>query len=240
MLEQFASLSVEANILENTNHSLENESASKSVQLQSYINRIQSIEAMLIDKDSIIDNQSSTIASMRSKIIALEKEVKLINEEKAILEQNVSYLKQMCSNLQRDHATAMSTGLKDSDSELKLYENRIKSFVKTKENLEVERDELKKKLSTTEKLLTNARKEVVELKLVLQDATSETKSLQENVNRLSRRESENHETTFTREEFEFPLALEEIHEVSQEDDEDSSHYSAIHKRLSKYTNSSTW
>lgn len=196
MLEQFASLSVEANILENTNHSLENESASKSVQLQSYTNKIQSIEAILLDKDTIIDNQSSTIASLRCKITALEKEVKLINEEKSILEQNVCYLKQMCNNLQRDH-TNVSTGLKDSDSELKLYENRIKSLAKAKENLEGERDEVRDKLSTTEKLLSNARREVVELKLALQDATSETKSLQDSVNILTRRESENQKVITT-------------------------------------------
>lgn len=192
MLEHFASLSVEANILENTNHSLESESASKSMQLQTYTSKIQSLEAKLLDKDNIIDTQAARIAAMQCKINALENEVKLIFEEKTILEQNISYLKQMCNNLQSESSNTVR-GITETDSELKLYETRIKSLNNRKTKLEVENEELKKNLATTEKLLSNARKEIVELKLVLQDATSETKSLQESVNRLSRRDEDHHE-----------------------------------------------
>lgn len=189
MLEHFASLSVEANILENTNHSLESESASKTVQLQTYINKIQSLESKLLDKDNILDSHSSRIASMQCKITSLENEVKLMTEEKAILEQNISYLKQMCNNLQTENSNTVR-GIGEADSELKLYENRIKTLSNVKTKLEGEKDEMKHSLATTEKLLSNARKEIVELKLALQDATSETKSLQENVSRLTRREDE--------------------------------------------------
>lgn len=192
MLEHFASLSVEANILENTNHSLESESASKSVQLQTYVTKIQNLEEKLIDKENVIESQTSRIAAMQCRISALESEVKLMSEEKAILEQNVSYLKQMCNNLQSERSDAVR-GMGDVDSEMKLYENRIKSLTSCKSKLQAERDELKDSLLTTEKLLSNARKEIIELKLALQDATSETKSLQDSINRLSRREPEIHE-----------------------------------------------
>lgn len=195
MLEHFASLSVEANILENTNHSLESESASKSLQLQTYITQVQDLESKLLDKETIIDNQSSRIASMMCKITSLENEIKLITEEKAILQQNVSYLKKMCSNLQTEQSH-MSTAIGDTDSELKLYENKIKSLSNTKRTLVMEKEEMKENLETTEKLLSNARKEIIELKLALQDATSETKSLHERVGRLTRRESEIHEVIF--------------------------------------------
>ncbi|XP_059053948.1 centrosomal protein of 135 kDa [Achroia grisella] len=236
MLEQFASLSVEANILENTNHSLESESASKSMQLQTYTSRIQNLEAKLLDKENIIDSQSAHLASMTCKISALENEVKLVNEEKLILEQNISYLKQKCNNMEIENSNATRT-IGDTDSELKLYENRIKSLTTCKGKLEVERDDLKDSLRSTEKLLSNARKEVVELKLALQDATSETKSLQERVSRLSRRDI--NEATLTTE-LDLPLMLEEtIHEVSHEDDEDSTRYTKLHKKFSKYTHSGT-
>lgn len=196
MLEHFASLSVEANILENTNHSLESESASKTAQLQTYINKIESLEAKLLDKENIIDSQSSRMAAMQCKINALENEVKLISEEKTILEQNISYLKQMCNNLHSEHSNTVR-GIGEADSELKLYENRIKSLSNTKTKLEVEKEEMKENLATTEKLLSNARKEIVELKLALQDATSETKSLHESVSRLShRRDHEMHEVIY--------------------------------------------
>lgn len=185
MLEHFASLSVEANILENTNHSLESESASKSVQLQSYITKIQNLEEKLIDKENCIETQASRIAAMQCKICALESEVKLMSEEKVILEQNISYLKQMCNNLQSDHCKTVKS-MNSVDSELKLYENRIKNLSNTKAKLEEDKEHIKDKLATTERLLSNARKEIVELKLALQDATSETKSLQDSVNRLSR------------------------------------------------------
>ncbi|XP_047993395.1 centrosomal protein of 135 kDa-like [Leguminivora glycinivorella] len=238
MLEHFASLSVEANILENTNHSLESESASKSLQLQTYISKIQDQEERLLDKDNTIDAQSAKIATMTCRIIALENEVKLVTEEKALLEQNVSYLKQMCSNLQKESGQA-SHGLSEADSELQLYENKIKSLSKAKARLEEEKHDVKGNLETTEKLLANARREVVELKLALQDATAETKSLQDRINRLSRVETEIHDSTLTRE-LELPLMLEEtIHEVSHEEDEDSTRFHEIHKRFSKYSHGST-
>lgn len=237
MLEQFASLSVEANILENTNHSLESESASKTMQLQNYVSKIQSLESKLLDKENIIDSQSAQIAAMACKVNTLENEIKLITEEKSILEQNVLHLKQMCNNLQKKNANL--TEVEASDSELRLYENRIKSLSKSKASLEVERDRLNENLATTERLLSNARKEIVELKLALQDATSETKSLQDSVNRMSRRESENHENTLTKDEFELPLMLEEIQEVSHEEDDYSALYREEHRGYSKYSHSST-
>lgn len=184
MLEQFASLSVEANILENNNHSLESESASKTIQLQTYVNQIQHLEEKLVEKDNIIDSQSARIASMTCKINALQNEIKLITEEKIILEQNVSYLKQMCGNLKSSNENN-TISLKDTNSELKLYEDRIKNLSNIKSKLESEKEELRDNLMTTEKLLSNARKEIIELKLALQDATSETKSLNERVYRLT-------------------------------------------------------
>lgn len=184
MLEQFASLSVEANILENNNHSLESESASKTIQLQTYVNQIQHLEEKLVEKDNIIDSQSARIASMTCKINALQNEIKLITEEKIILEQNVSYLKQMCGNLKSSNENN-TISLKDTNSELKLYEDRIKNLSNIKSKLESEKEELRDNLMTTEKLLSNARKEIIELKLALQDATSETKSLNERVCRLT-------------------------------------------------------
>ncbi|XP_063828247.1 centrosomal protein of 135 kDa [Ostrinia nubilalis] len=238
MLEQFASLSVEANILENTNHSLESESASKSQQLQSYISKIQSLEAKLMDKESIIENQSARVSAMTCKISSLENEIKLMAEEKIILEQNLTYLKQMCNNLQTENASN-SRCAGETDSELKLYENRIKSLSNSKAKLEVEKEEMKENLMTTERLLSNARQEIVELKLALQDATSETKSLQDHVNKLSRKEADIHEATMTRE-LELPLMLEEtIHEVSHEEDDDSLRFHEVHKRFSKYSHSGT-
>lgn len=193
MLEQFASLSVEANILENTNQSLESESASKSAQLQSYISKIEILESKLLEKEAIIENQSTRIATMTCKTAALENEIKLVNEEKTILEQNVLYLKKMCNNLNSENAT-MSAGMGDNETEMKLYENKIRNLIDAKSKLSEEYESLQEKLITTETLLSNARKEIVELKLALQDATSETKSLKERVNRLNRREeSEVHE-----------------------------------------------
>lgn len=193
MLEHFASLSVEANILENTNHSLESESASKSMQLQTYVSKIENLESKLIDKENVIESQSARIATMTCKITSFENEIKLMAEEKIILEQNVSYLKQMCSNLQSDNTNSLKS-VGNVDSELKLYENRIKSLSRSKANVEIEKEEVKEALLTTEKLLANARKEIVDLKLALQDATSETRSLQDRLS--SRRETEIHEVRF--------------------------------------------
>lgn len=192
MLEHFASLSVEANILENTNHSLESESASKSLQLQSYISKIQEIESNLLDKDKIIDGQAARIASMTCKISSLESEIKLINEEKDILEKNVQHLKRMCGNLQTEKSHIVK-GIDNTDSELKLYENKIKSLANNRTQLEADKVEMKETLHSTEKILSNARKEIVDLKLALQDAISETKTLQEENIRLKGRETDFHD-----------------------------------------------
>ncbi|CAK1545006.1 unnamed protein product [Leptosia nina] len=224
MLEHFASLSVEANILENTNHSLESESASKSLQLQSYISKIQCLEEKVIDKDKLIDSQAARIATLTCNISSMEQEIRLITEEKSVLEQNVHYLKKMCQGLQVNQKASIN----DTDSELKLYESRIRNLSNAKEKLELERKELTEKILTTENLLTNARKEIIELKLALQDATTETKSLQERVSTFNRRESDS-ENAISREELELPLILDStIHEESNEDD--STHFE--HNRYS--------
>lgn len=194
MLEHFASLSVEANILENTNHSLESESASKSLQLQSYINKIHDLESKIIDKDNVIDNQSARIATMLCKVTALESEVKLISEEKEILEKNVCHLKQMCNNLQSEKSH-ITKDIDNTDSELKLYENKIRSLSSIKAQLEMEKVEMKTKMDATDKLLSNARKEVIELKLALQDATSETKALQERIRELNKSDPQDTEVS---------------------------------------------
>ncbi|XP_047516785.1 centrosomal protein of 135 kDa [Pieris napi] len=227
MLEHFASLSVEANILENTNHSLESESASKSIKLQSYISKIQGLEEKVIDKDREIDSQSACITSLKCKISSLQQELKLVSEEKSVLEQNVEYLKKMCHNLKSDQKNIRMDNV---DSELKLYENRIKSLSNAKCKLESEKKVLAEKVLTTENLLSNARREIIELKLTLQDATSETKSLQERVSIFSRRESDINENPFQREELALPLVLDDtLHENSNEDD-DSAHFDDIQNK----------
>lgn len=238
MLEHFASLSVEANILENNNHSLESESASKSVQLQSYVSKISELESKILDRDNEIENQAARISTMACKITALESEVKLITEEKEISEKNVSCLKKLCSNLQSEKSH-ISKGMDNTDSELKLYETKIRTLSNTRVELESEKTQLKETLQSTEKLLSNARKEVIELKLALQDATSETKILQDRLARLQNRDAEFTEAQ-SRDELELPLMLEEtIHEVSHEEDEESSRFHEVRKRLSKYTHSGT-
>ncbi|GBP19002.1 Centrosomal protein of 135 kDa [Eumeta japonica] len=217
MLEKFASLSVEANLLENTNNSLENESASKSVQLQHYVTKIKHLESQLVEKEDLIDRQTAKIASMSCKITVLENEVKLINEEKSMLEKNISYLKKMCVSKE---AEKMQYHKEDepSESELQLYENKIKVLSSTKAGLEVANKEIKESLKTTEKLLSNARQEIIDLKLALQDATSETKMLHDHINTLNMKDSEIQET-LTREALESPLLFEEeIQELHQDDE----------------------
>ncbi|OWR43140.1 centrosomal protein of [Danaus plexippus plexippus] len=235
MLEHFASLSVEANILENTNHSLESESASKSMQLQSYVSKIQNLEEKLVDKEHIIDSQSARIAAMTCKISSLENEIKLMTEEKNILEQNVSCLKQMCNNLQSNKMPKS-----DDNSEIKLYENRIRNLSSVKTQLESEKEDLKEKLRTTERLLSNTRRECIELKLALQDATSETKSLQEHVSRLRTADDEQNVLATAELNLNLPLMLEEtIHELSHEDEYSDRCNSNLNKSFTKYTHSST-
>ncbi|XP_011564120.3 centrosomal protein of 135 kDa [Plutella xylostella] len=242
MLEHFASLSVEANILENTNHSLESESASKSMQLQSYVIKIQELESKILDKESKLDSQSAHITELTCKISRLEKEVSLLTEEKYVLEQNVDHLKQMCSNMQTDKKVVA-----DTDSELKLYETKIKSLTTRKSKLERENEELSEKLKVTERLLSNTRKEVIELKLALQDATAETQSLHERVNNMSRREMqihEVHEQSLTKDEYHVPFRMEEeiLEKINEEDDNDKDSVQSeesFRRRFCKYTHGST-
>lgn len=180
MLEHFASLSVEANILENNNHSLENETASKSMQLQTALDKVQDFESKIFEKDSIIESQSATIASMKYKISALEKETNLLREERSILEKNISYLKEICQGLESEKHGLMK-GMGDNDTELHLYEERMRKLSDSKAKFELESTQSKLAIESLETLLSQARREVVELKLALQEATSETKQLKKQI-----------------------------------------------------------
>ncbi|XP_041987297.1 centrosomal protein of 135 kDa-like [Aricia agestis] len=235
MLEHFASLSVEANILENTNHSLESESASKSLQLQTYMSKIQDLESQISDKDNMIDSQSARIAAMTCKLTALENDVKLLNEEKIILEENIACLKQKCSNMKQSEIFS-SKSINGHAAEIKAYENKIKSINHLKNNLEDENASLKKQISTAEKLLSDARREVVELKLALQDATDERKSLHELINK---HEDTLIEHAISKEKQDMPIILEdELNEINYEDNL-SEHSTTFVGKSYKYGHSST-
>lgn len=72
LLDQFRSLSQEANILENNNHTLENEATQSRVQLSVALDHTSDLERKLENKDSIIRSYEKQIGDLTSQIASLE------------------------------------------------------------------------------------------------------------------------------------------------------------------------
>jgi chromosome segregation ATPase len=71
-MDQFRSLSHEANILETNNHTLENEATQSRVQLSVALDHASDLERKLDNKDSIIRSYEKQIADLTSQIASLE------------------------------------------------------------------------------------------------------------------------------------------------------------------------
>ncbi|CAH1970630.1 unnamed protein product [Acanthoscelides obtectus] len=172
ILDQFKSLSAEAVSLETTNHTLENEAAQSKVQLSVALDHASDLERKLENKDAIIRSYEKQIADLSSQVATLEIQLKQRNAQYEKMEDELRQMKDLCVQLDRE-----------KDELRREFQNREDRTGMTQRNIEMlsrENDDLKRSVAKDrnnveglEKLLNDARQEVIEQKLINQDLQSE-------------------------------------------------------------------
>lgn len=185
MLDHFASLSHEATVLESNNHSLENEAATKNVQLQAVSEKVEDLERRLKSRESIIEMQEEKISSLMYEISTLETELTKLRESAKSSEQMLIHAQEMCSIIENQKKTILK-GVNNSDSEKKKLEYNLDVVNKDKKRLEEISAKDKITIESLEELLADSRREVIELKLSHQESSEETRRLNRKMESLQR------------------------------------------------------
>lgn len=195
MLDHFASLSHDATVLENNNHSLESLAASKNVQLQVTMDRLNELEKKLESRESLIDLQESKMSSLIYQISKLECELTQQKDLTDMAEKNLQFARDTCATLEKQKK-AILIGVGETDCERKKLEFNLRSLKEDKSKIEETYMRDRATVESLESLLNSSRREVVELKLQLQEAVEETKVLKDKIEqlqfRLKKVEGESH------------------------------------------------
>ncbi|KAF7271012.1 hypothetical protein GWI33_016072 [Rhynchophorus ferrugineus] len=186
LLDQFKSLSQEHNLLESNNHTLETEATQSKIQLSVALDHTTELERRVQNQESIIRSYEKQITDLTAQVASLEIQ---LQQEAMAQERNSSELKQM-----RDLCVRLD---KDKDllkSELTSKEEVRSQVGKSTEKLRSEKEYLEKalvkersSLEGVERLLNEARQEVMDQRLLNQDLQNEVAGLKNKITELQER-----------------------------------------------------
>ncbi|XP_061932659.1 centrosomal protein of 135 kDa isoform X2 [Apis cerana] len=182
MLNHFRSLSLEATVLENNNHSLESEAAEARGALKSARDRLLDLERQLADKDSLIRGYETQISELTQNVASLETQLRQQGEQKHRAEADLTAVRDLCMKLDEQKDTLMAQ-LDDKDSLKTQYDMQI---AKLKAEQAVIQDQMTKDRATVERLemlLDQARQESI-------TAQTNNQELQNEMSRLRQKMSE--------------------------------------------------
>ncbi|XP_011495575.1 PREDICTED: centrosomal protein of 135 kDa-like [Ceratosolen solmsi marchali] len=117
MLNHFRSLSLEASVLENNNHSLESEAAEVRGALQAARDRIIDLEHQLTDKDCMIHEYESQITELSQNVASLEIQLQQAMDEHHRVNNDLRTARDLCMSLEQQKE-CLSQRIED-DSETK-------------------------------------------------------------------------------------------------------------------------
>ncbi|XP_030747273.1 centrosomal protein of 135 kDa-like isoform X2 [Sitophilus oryzae] len=186
LLDQFKSLSQEHDILENNNHTLETEATQSRIQLSVALDHTSELERRIQNQESVIKSYEKQITDLTSQVASLEIQLK---QESMAQERYNSELRQMrdlCVKLDKDKDCLRQelTGKEDIRSQVGKASEMLRS---EKESLEKALEKERASLEGVEQLLSEARKEIMDQRLLNQDLQAEVENLKERINELQDR-----------------------------------------------------
>lgn len=183
MLNHFRSLSLEATVLENNNHSLESEAAEARGALKSARDRLLDLERQLADKDSLIRGYETQISELTQNVASLETQLRQQGEQKHRAEADLTAVRDLCMKLDEQKDTLMAQ-LDDKDSLKTQYDMQI---AKLKAEQAVVQDQMTKDRATVERLemlLDQARQESITAQTANQELQNEMSRLRQKMSEL--------------------------------------------------------
>nr|CAH7765422.1 unnamed protein product [Callosobruchus chinensis] len=177
ILDQFRNLSAEASNLETTNHTLENEAAQSKVQLSVALDHASDLERKLDNKDAIIRSYEKQIADMSSKVASLEIQLKQRHSQYEKIDDELRQMKDLCVQLDREK-DELRIELRNWEDHKGVAQRNIEKLSKENDDLKRAFKKDKDNVEDLEKLLDDARQEVIRQKLINQDLQTELTRLE--------------------------------------------------------------
>ncbi|XP_076748654.1 uncharacterized protein LOC143422118 isoform X1 [Xylocopa sonorina] len=183
MLNHFKSLSLEATVLENNNHSLESEAAEARGALQSARDRLLDLERQLADKDCLIRGYETQISELTQSVAGMESQLRQQGEQKHRAEADLCAVRDLCMKLDQQKDTLMQQ-LDDKDAMKTQYDMQI---AKLKAEQALIQDQMGKDRATVERLellLDQARQESMTVQANNQELQNEMSRLRQKISEL--------------------------------------------------------
>ncbi|XP_049825756.1 centrosomal protein of 135 kDa isoform X3 [Aethina tumida] len=180
ILDQFKSLSEEATALETNNHTLENEATQNKVQLSVALDHASDLERRLEDKNSIIRSYEKQISELTTQLASYEMQCKQRDCEQKNLSEEAREMKDLCLKMDKEKDNLQREMLRRDDEILKIQ--------RSLELLKNENRELQARLNRDrdnsddlEKLLSEARQDIINQRLENQDLQNEISRLKADI-----------------------------------------------------------
>nr|XP_012140543.1 PREDICTED: centrosomal protein of 135 kDa-like isoform X2 [Megachile rotundata] len=183
MLNHFRSLSLEATVLENNNHSLESEAAEARGALQSARDRLLDLERQLADKDTLIRGYETQISELTQNVASMETQLRQQGEQRRRTEADLNAVRDLCVKLDQQKDTLMLQ-LDDKDALKAQYDMQI---AKLKAEQTVIQDQMSRDRATVERLemlLDQARQESISVQANNQELQNEMSRLRQKMSEL--------------------------------------------------------
>ncbi|KAG5335528.1 CP135 protein, partial [Acromyrmex heyeri] len=182
MLNHFRSLSLEATVLENNNHSLESEAAEVRGALQTARHQILDLERQLADKECLIKGYESQISSLTQSVASMEMQLQQQIEQKHRIDTDLMAVRDLCVKLDQQKDT-LTEQLGDKDTMKAHYEAQLSRLQAEQSIVEDQITRDRVTVERLETLLNQARQESM-------NAETSNQELQNEVSRLKQKISE--------------------------------------------------
>ncbi|XP_066149970.1 centrosomal protein of 135 kDa isoform X2 [Euwallacea fornicatus] len=186
LLDQFKSLSQEANELESNNHTLETEATQSKIQLSVALDHTSDLERKIQHQESVIKSYEKQIAESSENVARLEMQLKQNGMELEHCSSELKQMRDLCVKLDREKDVLKSelTNREDRRSQAQKITEKLSS---EKETLQKVLEQEKTSLEMVEKLLSDTRRDLTEQRLLNQDMQREISRLKQNISELEER-----------------------------------------------------
>ncbi|XP_072746619.1 centrosomal protein of 135 kDa [Anoplolepis gracilipes] len=183
MLNHFRSLSLEATVLENSNHSLESEAAEAKGALQTVRHQIADLERQLTDRDCLIKGYETQISNLTQSVASMETQLRQQIEQRHQAETDLLAVRDLCVKLDQQKDTLVEQ-LDDKNTIKEHYEAQV-SRLKAEQSImqeQMTRDHVT--MERLETLLDQARQESINAQATNQELQNEISRLKQKVSEL--------------------------------------------------------
>ncbi|XP_053977812.1 centrosomal protein of 135 kDa isoform X1 [Hylaeus volcanicus] len=183
MLNHFRSLSLEATVLENNNHSLESEAAEARGALQIAKDQLLDMERQLADKDGLIRGYETQISELTQNIASMETQLRQQEEQRHRAEADLNAVRDLCVKLDQQKETLVQQ-LDDKDALKTQYDMQI---AKLKADQTIIQEQMNRDRATVERLemlLDQARQESITVQANNQELQNEMTRLRQKMSDL--------------------------------------------------------